>query len=195
MAPLWTGWGTCSPLGIDWGVQLPSCYSQTLRRATEDPGHLQTPTYVYHSSFHLLSNWQLFISLSGHTSTHTTVTQGVPQGSVLGPICFICDLFLLSRVIHNLKLDFHLNIAPASPLRALHLLPLSRLTSKSAETSGHPPVSPSSYHHHHRNHQVETGCDSPILSVFKSHLKTSSTLSLSLCLLFYFLTDCFPVPS
>nr|XP_049580551.1 ubiquinone biosynthesis protein COQ9, mitochondrial isoform X3 [Syngnathus scovelli] len=54
-----------------------------------------------------LANRNQFISLSGHTSILSPVTQGVPQGSVLGPLLFICYLFPLGNVIRKLNLDFH----------------------------------------------------------------------------------------
>ncbi|KAM9790323.1 uncharacterized protein ACBT44_018929 isoform 1-T2 [Syngnathus typhle] len=54
-----------------------------------------------------LTNRNHFISLSGHTSILSPVTQGVPQGSVLGPLLFICYLFPLGTVIRKLNLDFH----------------------------------------------------------------------------------------
>ena len=55
---------------------------------------------------YLTDRKQLF-SLSGHTSTLSPVTQGVPQGSFLSPLLFICYLFPLGQIIHKLDLDFH----------------------------------------------------------------------------------------
>ncbi|XP_074476551.1 uncharacterized protein LOC141758790 [Sebastes fasciatus] len=54
-----------------------------------------------------LTNRSHFISLHNNSSATSTVTQGVPQGSVLGPLLFIIYLFPLGQILRHFNLDFH----------------------------------------------------------------------------------------
>ncbi|XP_034743250.1 laminin subunit gamma-1 [Etheostoma cragini] len=48
-----------------------------------------------------------FISLHNHISATASVTQGVPQGSVLGPLLFIIYLHPLGQILRHFNLNFH----------------------------------------------------------------------------------------
>lgn len=54
-----------------------------------------------------LTNRHNFISLNGFTSDMSPVTQGVPQGSVLGPLLFIVYILPLGQIIRHFNFNFH----------------------------------------------------------------------------------------
>ena len=56
-----------------------------------------------------LTDRKQFVTLGGHTSHTSVVTQGVPQGSVLGPLLFIVYMLPLGHIIRSFKLNFHCN--------------------------------------------------------------------------------------
>ena len=55
-----------------------------------------------------LSDRQQRVQHSGHTSTTTMLTYGVPQGSVLGPILFILYTADITKIIEKHELLHHL---------------------------------------------------------------------------------------
>lgn len=54
-----------------------------------------------------LSDRTQFVSLKNHQSNHSSVTHGVPQGSVLGPLLFIIYLLPLGRIMRHHGIKFH----------------------------------------------------------------------------------------
>ena len=54
-----------------------------------------------------LTDRHQFISVNNCTSTTVPLLQGVPQGSVLGPLLFILYMLPLGKIIHHYGLQFH----------------------------------------------------------------------------------------
>jgi len=54
-----------------------------------------------------LSKRSQFVSVNDESSLQTTVSHGVPQGSVLGPILFIIYMLPLGNIIRNNSINFH----------------------------------------------------------------------------------------
>ena len=54
-----------------------------------------------------LSDRFQFVLVNGESSSHTRVSHGVPQGSVLGPILFTLYMLALGNIIRQHGINFH----------------------------------------------------------------------------------------
>ena len=87
-----------------------------------------------------LTNRKQVVTLSGHPNPSSTsaVTQGVPQGSVLGSLVFIVYILSLGQILHHFKLDFYCYTDDLPlVLNPLKGPPLTHLETASQRLRGH----------------------------------------------------------
>lgn len=75
------------------------------------------------STVHItLTNQHKFISFKNCTSITTSLSQGSPQGLVLGPLIFILYMLPIGNIIHHYGLQFHCHTEEIQPCTATKAL-------------------------------------------------------------------------
>ena len=79
-----------------------------------------------------LSDRTFSVSVGNVFSSYATITCGIPQGSILGPLLFSIYMLSLGRVIHNSNISFHFYVDNTQIYLSINPSDLTSFTSLTA---------------------------------------------------------------